>query len=59
MDLSSALTAQPNQDRSQCEEPLEKRKILRERAETVVPLDNITARVITGRSFHSKGPTEA
>src|SRR5688572_14631207 len=53
------LAVQPNRRRFQCEGPLEKRKVLRQRAETVVPPDNITARVKAGRSFHSKGPTEA
>ena len=53
------LTVQPNQRRFQSKGLLEKTKVLRERAETVVPPDNITARVIAGRSFHSKGPTEA
>ena len=53
------LTVQPNQRRFQCERPLEKRKVLRERAETEVPPYNIRARVIAGISFHNRGPTEA
>ena len=35
--------------------PIEKRKVLRERAETEMPPNNISARVIVGISFHNKG----
>jgi len=48
------LTVRSNQRRSQCEEP----QVVRERAETAVLPDKISARVTAGSSFHSNGPTE-
>ena len=50
------LAVQPNQKRFQCEGLLKKRKVLRERAETVVPPDNITARVKALLFLSSRSP---